>query len=325
VPSDKTKILLVEDDPEDVLLVRQALEPRGDEPAAEIETAATVAAALARLQQPGAEPYQAVLLDLSLPDSRGIGTFLMVRAARPDVPIVVLTGMTDQELALEAVRLGAQDYLVKGELEPRLLRRSVAYAIERGTLVANLEQLIDKAADGMVVVDSRRVVRFVNKAAEALMCREAEELLGLEFPLPFDSNRAAEVPLPQRVGGDRTVELRYAPIEWKKERAWLATMRDLTELKRLERLRAEARERRRIDEVKERALSVISRELKDPLSIILAAIDNIEDGLAGPVTPEQREILETVRRQVTRAAKTVDDWLDARLLEARASGDLTRH
>jgi DNA-binding response OmpR family regulator len=325
VPSEKTKILLVEDDPEDVLLVRQALETRGGGPACEIETASTVAAALAVLQRPDVEPYQAVLLDLSLPDSRGIGTFLMVRSARPDVPIVVLTGMTDQELALEAVRLGAQDYLVKGELEPRVLRRSVAYAIERGTLVANLEQLIDKAADGMVVVDSRRVVRFVNKAAEALMGREAEELLGLEFPLPFDPGRPAEVALHQRVGGDRTVELRYAPIEWKKERAWLATMRDLTELKRLERLRAEVRERKRIDELKERALSAVARELKDPLSIILAAIDNIEDGLAGPVTPEQREILETARRQVARAAKTVDDWLDARLLEARAAGDLNRH
>ena len=72
-----------------------------------------------------------ILLDLGLPDSQGLGTFLQVHAKAPDVAIVVLTGLNGAEQALEAVRAGAQDYLVKGEVEGDLLARAIRYAFER--------------------------------------------------------------------------------------------------------------------------------------------------------------------------------------------------
>lgn len=82
-----------------------------------------------------------VLLDLSLPDSRGIDTLRRVRAQAPEVPIVVLTGLDDEVLAIEAVQTGAQDYLVKGQIDKNLLTRAIRYAIERHRLLAELQSL----------------------------------------------------------------------------------------------------------------------------------------------------------------------------------------
>lgn len=73
----------------------------------------------------------AVLLDLNLPDSFGLDTFSNIYKNKPKIPILILTGLSDRELAVRAVREGAGDYLVKGEVDDRLLRRSISYAIER--------------------------------------------------------------------------------------------------------------------------------------------------------------------------------------------------
>jgi len=78
-----------------------------------------------------AQPLDVVLLDLLLPDSHGLATFAAVRNHLPSVPVVVLTGVEDEALGLEAVRQGAQDYLVKGQVDGRMLARVIRYAIER--------------------------------------------------------------------------------------------------------------------------------------------------------------------------------------------------
>lgn len=77
------------------------------------------------------ESFDIILLDLSLPDSQGLGTFLTLKEASPHLPIVLLTGLKDESLALEAVRQGAQDYLFKEEVTTDILLRSINYAIER--------------------------------------------------------------------------------------------------------------------------------------------------------------------------------------------------
>ena len=75
--------------------------------------------------------YDAILLDLSLPDAYGLPTLKQVQATSPTIPIIVLSGVSDQALSLQAVQQGAQDYLVKGQGHPELLARSIRYAIER--------------------------------------------------------------------------------------------------------------------------------------------------------------------------------------------------
>ncbi|HEX8199970.1 MAG TPA: response regulator, partial [Isosphaeraceae bacterium] len=120
-------VLLIEDDPDDVVLVREAL--AGDPPSGfHLVLAGRLAAGLQRLE---AEPVDAVLLDLSLPDSRGLATFDAVHARAARVPIVVLSGLADEAVAVEAVRCGAQDYLVKGPATAPLLGRALRYALGR--------------------------------------------------------------------------------------------------------------------------------------------------------------------------------------------------
>jgi diguanylate cyclase (GGDEF)-like protein len=97
--------------------------------------------------QLGRARFDAVLLDLSLPDGYGLSTLRQMMAANPTIPIIVLSGVSDQTLALQAVQHGAQDYLVKGHGQPELLVRSIRYAIERKraeerlTFLAQYDQL----------------------------------------------------------------------------------------------------------------------------------------------------------------------------------------
>lgn len=123
----RVRILLVEDDRDDVWIMRNLLGDRWEGPMDLIHVE-TLADARGRLALGGID---VVLLDLTLPDSRGLETFLRMVAGAGGVPIVVLTGLNDEETAVKAVKAGAQDYLVKGQVDDHLLVRSIRYAIER--------------------------------------------------------------------------------------------------------------------------------------------------------------------------------------------------
>jgi signal transduction histidine kinase len=121
------RVLLVEDSPSDALLLRESLSET-DDGGFEITHVERWTAALERLRQ---NQFEVLLLDLSLPDVTGRDTFLRARAEAPHLPIVVLTGETNEELGLDAVRHGVQDYLIKGQTYGRYTARAIRYAIER--------------------------------------------------------------------------------------------------------------------------------------------------------------------------------------------------
>jgi diguanylate cyclase (GGDEF)-like protein len=120
-------VLAIEDNPGDALLVRAMLEETGSGRFAVVH-ASRMQEGVLHLLDGG---YDCVLLDLSLPDAQGLDALAQLRTVAVDVPVVVLSGRNDEALAVRAVAEGAQDYLVKGEVEPRLLSRSINYAIER--------------------------------------------------------------------------------------------------------------------------------------------------------------------------------------------------
>jgi PAS domain S-box-containing protein len=121
------KVLLIEDNPADVLFLKESL--RDDLLADfQVTVADHLKQGLAKLEN---ENFDVLLLDLGLPDSQGIATFKIAHAEFPDMPVIVLSGMTDEVLALQAVQTGAQDYLVKGETSWGLGPRAIRYAIER--------------------------------------------------------------------------------------------------------------------------------------------------------------------------------------------------
>jgi len=121
------KVLLIEDSDVDSQLTQDLLTEWSVEEF-KITRTKTLGEGLALLSR---ERFDAVLLDLSLPDGFGLATVRQVHATSPTIPVVVLSGVSDQSLALQAVQQGAQDYLVKGQGHPELLTRAVRYAIER--------------------------------------------------------------------------------------------------------------------------------------------------------------------------------------------------
>ncbi len=133
-----TRVLLVEDNPGDVRLLTLALAEDADAHFDLVE-ASRLSQAFDRLDRGDVE---LVLLDLTLPDGHGLDTFHRTHERAPDVAIVVLTGLDDESVAVRAVRDGAQDYLVKGQVSGQLLARSMRYAIERKRLALERERLI---------------------------------------------------------------------------------------------------------------------------------------------------------------------------------------
>jgi DNA-binding NtrC family response regulator len=127
-------VLLIEDDPNDALLIQRDLAGAMIAPF-ELFHASTLKSGLERLRNGGID---VVLLDLYLPDGEGIGLLEKVEGLDPHVPVIMLTGRDDDEVAVEAVHKGAQDYLVKGQVPAALLRRSIRYAIERKKLLTEL-------------------------------------------------------------------------------------------------------------------------------------------------------------------------------------------
>jgi DNA-binding NarL/FixJ family response regulator len=121
------QILLIEDNPGDVRLIQELLKGTSGF-SFELHSVNRLSAGMDYLAKTGAD---IIMLDLSLPDSRGYDTFVKIIACAPQTPIVILTGLEDDALAIKAVRAGAQDYLVKGQAGGNLLVRTLRYATER--------------------------------------------------------------------------------------------------------------------------------------------------------------------------------------------------
>ena len=133
----RIKVLLVEDNPSDARLIQESLAEASDDPF-DLETADTLAAGLQRL---GIGGIDAMLLDLALPDSFGMETFVRARAQSLGVAIIVLTGLHDDSLALKMVQGGAQDFVAKVDVSGNNLTRAILYAIERERLEQKFRKL----------------------------------------------------------------------------------------------------------------------------------------------------------------------------------------
>jgi PAS domain S-box-containing protein len=165
-PADEhpARVLLVEDDSIQITFI-QALLAREPRPGFAIETVECLTAARERLESGGID---VILLDLRLPDSHGIQTVRAVRECSRSIPIIVLTGSDEEEMALEALKNGAQDYLVKSAVHGPTLARSIRYAIQRrsseqvlGEQRRRLQLLMDSIPDVRIYFKDE-VGRFID-------------------------------------------------------------------------------------------------------------------------------------------------------------------
>ena len=132
------KVLVVEENQPEYAPWFQVVSSGVNDGQFESERAGTLTIALGRLEK---EPFDVILLDLALPDSVGVGTFSQICVRVPEVPIIVTSALENKKQAFEVLQEGAQDYLVKGEVNGKLLRRALYYAIERHRSRVLLQQL----------------------------------------------------------------------------------------------------------------------------------------------------------------------------------------
>jgi len=159
---DCIRILLVEDSAADVLLMKEAL---GDMSCLRFQITETQTLEAARSAL-AAEAFDIVLLDLGLPDSRGLDTFRSFRESAEVIPVLIITALEDETLAIQAVQLGAQDFLVKSEVQRSLLGRFIRFAIERHRLQQELSsvrerQQREREVESMERMSSSKVVTSV--------------------------------------------------------------------------------------------------------------------------------------------------------------------
>ena len=162
-------LLLVEDNPGDARLLREMLSEPDSEPT-ELTHVASIADAEKYLSE---FPTDVILLDLGLPDAQGLDAVRRAHLAAPRVPLVVLTGLDDHSLASQALQEGAEDYLIKGQIEPRGLRRAIRYAIERKTMEEALfvekeraQVTLNSIGDAVISTDIAGSITFLNLTAQ---------------------------------------------------------------------------------------------------------------------------------------------------------------
>ena len=186
------KVLLVEDNPGDIRLVRELLaEADTTLLSIDLECVDSLSRTLERLSREGID---LVLLDLSLPDSYGISTFEKVHSKSPTIPIVIFSGLNDEKLAFEAVKIGAQDYLVKGQTDGNLLVHSIHYAVERNFVEQALHEsenkyksLVQLIPDVLYALDPDGKFTFLNGAVRTLGY-DPMELVGKHFSEIVDTD-----------------------------------------------------------------------------------------------------------------------------------------
>ncbi len=145
----------------------------------DIESANNLKSGIDRLER---DDLAVVLLDLGLPDSQGLDTLAAVCSRFPEIPVVVLTGRDDEEIALEAVRRGAQDYLDKGNVDEKLLVRSIRYAMDRKSMESalrrardDLEKRVEERTADLLTANRQLELEMIERSRTTDALRESEE------------------------------------------------------------------------------------------------------------------------------------------------------
>jgi len=208
-------LLLVEDNPGDARLLREMFDEQGSHKT-ELTHVERVSDAEKHLAE---REVDIVLLDLGLPDAQGVGAVRRVRAAAPRVPLVVLTGLDDESMATQALQEGAQDYLIKGQIDARGLLRALRYAIERKSMEEALfvekeraQVTLNSIGDAVVCTDISGNITFLNLVAEKMTLWSWQEAAGRPMAEVFrildaTSRETTPNPMDRAIGQDQTVHL----------------------------------------------------------------------------------------------------------------------
>ncbi|HOG04344.1 MAG TPA: PAS domain S-box protein, partial [Accumulibacter sp.] len=177
----RISILVIEDDPGDLGLIQANVRLAGMRRLGDQDPVVWAPTLALGVVAAAARKPDVVLLDLSLPDSTGVATVEAMRVVVPDVPIIVLTGQDDHQLAEAALKAGAQDYLVKGQFEHDALGRAIRHALVRQRLESRLRLFgaaLNSVANGIVITDVNATIEWANPAFTRMTGIPLAEALG---------------------------------------------------------------------------------------------------------------------------------------------------
>jgi PAS domain S-box-containing protein len=330
--SNQIRALLVEDDPDDILLLKETLNEVGLGKI-KLDFADRLSKGLIQLS---VQNYDVILLDLNLPDSRGLDTLNTTIKRYPKVPVVVLSGLADDVITIDAVRRGAQDYLVKGEINGPLLMRVVRYAIERKQVEAVLRAsearyrtLVETSPNGITLADLEGKLLLCNQQAARLYgYANPEAMLGINvFKLIASGDRRLAVMNTQRTLNENKVTNAEYTLQRRDDSVFpgeistavlhdnagvpigfISITHDITERKKA--IEAE----KQIVMLENEFVSSVSHELRTPLLSLMEYLNLLRYGKVHD-SDTQNEVVMRASMDAGRLLDMVDELLDFSLLE----------
>ncbi len=316
------RVLIVEDNPTQSNLLRISLQRRG----LNVDCATTLDEACNRLNE--RPSVDVTLLDLSLPDSNGIETFYLVRSTAPSIPTVVFTGLDDQDIAIEALKNGAQDYLIKGLAGDDAVVRCLRYAIERNKVELALRKserrlriILENSYDAFISMDSQWRIKDWNIQAERTFGWTRDQMLGRNLALiiphhlrkqysrevedHFRGNdekilrTTNEIIAIHRDNHEFPIEIGIFRIREDDDYMYCAFVRDITERKQfyelLERtVQERTAELTQSNEELRQFAKIASHDLQEPLRAVQGFANLLQESTADKLDKDSREFIDFI-------------------------------
>jgi PAS domain S-box-containing protein len=343
-----TRVLLIEDAEFDYLLTRRMLSSVPGQ-TFELEWASSWQAGIEAIRRAS---YDVCLLDFRINGGDGLELLKEARQSGCRAPVIVLTGVADYRLDVEAMQLGAADYLVKDQLTPALLERSIRYAITEARTTDELRRqqqearsselrfrsVVQSAGDAIVLADENAKIVFWNQGAEAVFGYSEAEIIGLSLDVLMperyrERHRAGMERF--RVTGKahligRTVELEGLrkdgtefPLElslaaWRTAEGTFFTgiIRDISERKHAEEMRCAKDAAEEANQAKSNFLARMSHELRTPLHAIIGFANILTQNKAGNLTKQHLDFIERILLNAKDQVRLIDSILDVSKIEA---------
>ena len=181
----------------------------------------------------------------------------------------------------------------------------------------SFHNIVEKGVDAIVVTDKEGNVCFVNQAVKSLFGRNADTFVGRSFEFPINVGETSELRIEHKDGKKLVAEMRVVTTEWEGKQACMASLRDITERKRMEEQIQQANKKlKKLDEMKSDFISTVSHELRTPVAIMRQGVSVCLDGVAGQITPKQKDLLSNIMENIDHLDRLVTDLLDISKIES---------
>ena len=186
-----------------------------------------------------------LILDLNLPDSSGSETLIMAHLKASRVPIIILSGINDQKIMIDTLKIGAHDFIVKGEVDNEKILRTILFAIERNkrhkamlyaeSLESNqgyFQNIIDNNADGIVIVDTNNIVLYLNNFAKKVLNKTDDVMVGKTFGIKIQEIPKTVLKAIDNAGNENLYEMGIGETILAEEKVHIISLRDITKHKK---------------------------------------------------------------------------------------------